>query len=663
MGREPTYEELVQRIADLEQAAVERDEQEQEVYERYVALFDRSLFSVFVHDLDGNFLDANDAALAFLGYTKEEITSLNISSILDKTHLRLANEVLEEILLTGSQKKPTEYKLRRKDGSFVWAETEGSIISRQGKHSAIQGIARDITDRKLAEEALQESERRYKTLVDHARDVIYTVSTDTTITSLNPAFEKATGWSRTEWIGKSIKEIVHPEDWQSAHEMTMRLFSGETPPILEVRLKTKSSGFLTAEINFTEQIEDNRVVGVIGIGRDVTERKRMEEEIQKAQRIDSLGILAGGIAHDFNNILTPILASVSMARGFGTFDDGISEALKDAEKACLRAKGLTQQLLTFAKGGGPVTKSASISQLLKDEVRFALSGSTVKCEYAVPEDICKVEMDEGQVRQVIQNLIINADQAMPAGGTIDVRAANVRIRPSDPLPLKEGRYVKISISDQGIGIPEKHLPRVFDPFYSTKDRGSGLGLSIAHRIIDKHKGTIQVESELGTGTTFHMYLPSSEKEPAVVERAWAKRIQGKGRILLIDDDEGVRRSAKEMLKRLGYDIECVKDGKEGVRFYLRAKESGRPFATVIMDLTIPGGMGGKEAIKNLKEIDPGARVIVSSGYSDDPVLQDFSEYGFSGVVAKPYSMDDLAEVIHSVLTGHQEHSPHRIRFQ
>jgi PAS domain S-box-containing protein len=268
MGKKPTYERLVQRIADLEQNSIKRDEQGQEVYERYFALFDRSLFSVFVHDLDGNFLDANDAALAFLGYTKEEITSLNIISIMDKSHLSLATEVLEEILRTGSQKRPTEYKLRRKDGSFVWVETEGSIISRQGKPFAIQGIARDITTRKLTEEALRESERRYKTLVDHARDVIYTVSTDTTITSLNPAFEKATGWSRTEWIGKSIREIVHPDDWQSAHEMTMRLFSGETPPILEVRLKTKSSGFLTAEINFTEQIENNCVVGVIGIGQE-----------------------------------------------------------------------------------------------------------------------------------------------------------------------------------------------------------------------------------------------------------------------------------------------------------------------------------------------------------------------------------------------------------
>ena len=405
------------------------------------------------------------------------------------------------------------------------------------------------------------------------------------------------------------------------------------------------------ELSIAEQIENDKVVGIIGVGRDITERKLMEEEIQKAKRLDSLGVLAGGIAHDFNNILTPILANISMARAFGNFDDGIAEALTDAEKACLRAKGLTQQLLTFSKGGGSVKKSASISRLLRDEVRFALSGSNVECKYAVPENLWRVEMDEGQVGQVIQNLIINADQAMPAGGTINIQAANVMVRPSDRLPLKEGKYVRISISDQGIGIPEKHLPRIFDPFYSTKDKGSGLGLSISHRIIERHHGTIQVESELGTGTTFHIYLPSSEKEPAVEEKEWTETLRGEGRILVIDDDEAVRRSAEEMLKRLGYDVECVKDGKEGLRLYLRAKESGRPFGTVIMDLTIPGGMGGKEAIKRLKEKDPGARVIVSSGYSEDTVLQDFGGYGFSGAVTKPYSIEQLAEVVHSVLSG------------
>jgi len=651
MGKKPTYEELEQRIRDLEHDVVKREEKHEQANERYIALFDRSLISVFVHDLDGNFLDANDSGLALLGYTRKDIATLSIASILDKNQLSRAHEVLQEIVRTGFQNRPAEYRVRRKDGSFVWVETEGSIICRQGKPFAIQGIARDITDRKMAEEALRESERRYKTLVDNARDAIYTISRELTIASLNPAFEKATGWSRSEWIGKRLEEIVHPDDWPFALEMGMRAFRGETPPIHEVRVRTKSSGFITAEFSIAGQMEHDEVVGIIGIGRDITERKRMEEELQKAKRLESLGVLAGGIAHDFNNILTPILASISIAKAFGNFDDGVAETLTDAEKACLRAKGLTQQLLTFSRGGGLLRKSISISRLLRDEVRFALSGSNVQSNCTVPEDLWRVKVDQGQVGQVIQNIIINAHQAMPTGGTVNIEAANVTVGPSGPLPLMEGEYVKISISDQGIGIPEEHLSDIFVPFYSTKDKGSGLGLSISHKIIERHHGTIQVESELGSGTTFHIYLPSSEDEPKAEENEWTETLRGEGRILLVDDDEAVRRSAEEMLKRLGYDAECVQDGKEGLKLYLSAKESGQPFGAVIMDLTIRGGMGGKEAIKRLKEKDPGARVIVSSGYSADPVLQGFSEYGFSGVVAKPYGMEELAKVIHSVLRG------------
>jgi len=641
MGKKPAYEELIQEISELEE--------EKWTNERYKALFERSLFWVFVHDFDGNFLDANDAALASLGYTKEEIPSLNLASIVDEDYVTPAFEATKDIVRTGFQKRPVEYKVRRKGGGFVWIEAEGSIICRQGKPFAIQGIARDITDRKLAEEALRDSERRYRRLVDHARDVIYRASKDTTITSLNPAFEKATGWSGSEWIGKSIVEIVHPDDWPSAHEMTMRLFRGEKPPIRELRIRTKSSGFITVEFNIAEHIENGRVVGVIGIGRDITERREMEKSLHKAQKLESLGVLAGGIAHDFNNILTPILANISMARAFGNFEDGIAEALTDAEKACLRAKSLTQQLLTFSKGGRPAKKPASISRLLRDEIRFALSGSNVQCNHAVPEDLWGVEMDEDQVGQVIQNMIINADQAMPAGGTINITAANLMVRSSDLLPLKEGKYVRTSISDQGIGIPEDHLARIFDPFYSTKDKGSGLGLSICHTIIKRHHGTIQVESELGTGTTFHIYLPSSERKLEVEQKRSTNTLRGQGRILLIDDDEAVRRSAEEMLKRLGYDVESVKDGREGVRLYLRAKESRRSFRAIIMDLTIRGGMGGKEAIKRIREADPSVRVILSSGYSDDPVLQEFTEYGFSGAIRKPYSIEQLAEVVHEVV--------------
>ena len=329
----------------------------------------------------------------------------------------------------------------------------------------------------------------------------------------------------------------------------------------------------------------------------------------------------------------------------------IDEMLTEAEEATSRARGLTQQLLTFSRGGAPVKKPASMSRLLRDTVKFALSGSNVRGEYSTGESLWPCEIDEGQIGQVIHNIVINADQAMPEGGTIKISAANVWIDQKDSLPLEEGRYVKISITDQGIGIPGRHLPKIFDPFYTTKEKGSGLGLSTSFTIAKRHDGTIQVESEPGVGATFHVYLPASERDPGVGETGRGRPLRGKGKILVVDDDEGVRRSAGMGLKRLGYQVEVAKDGAEGVGIYEEAIKGKRPFDAVIMDLTIPGGIGGKEGIRKLKRIDPDARVIVSSGYSEDPVMSEFREHGFVGVVQKPYKIEDLGQILNEVIDG------------
>jgi CheY-like chemotaxis protein len=308
-------------------------------------------------------------------------------------------------------------------------------------------------------------------------------------------------------------------------------------------------------------------------------------------------------------------------------------------------------LLTFSKGGGLVKKPGSVSKLLENSSKFALSGSNVRYECSIPEPLWPVEMDEGQITQVIHNMIINADQAMPGGGTIKIRAENVVTGPEDSLPLKKGKYIRISIADQGVGIPEKHLPKIFDPFYTTKEKGSGLGLSTSFTIVDRHDGTIQVESNTGVGTTLTIYLPASEEDLSTEQQEWKRTEKGQGRILVVDDQEAVRKVAGKILKRLGYEVEFAKDGEEGIRVYQEAMKRKLPFDMVIMDLTIPGGMGGRETIKELKKMDPRASVIVSSGYSDDPIMFDYKAYGVSGVVAKPYRIDDLAEAIHKVLGG------------
>jgi two-component system cell cycle sensor histidine kinase/response regulator CckA len=661
--RKKTKEQLLEELARLRKRvsklreAVNKSRRDQrrlrENEERFRSVFEGSIDSILLADPEtGEILDANPASEELLSMSREEIIGLHQSQVHPPHRRERAKAAFRRIANEADQQVPAETVVQSSDGKEKPVEILAQVIQVDGR-PVVYGIFRDITERKRAEEALRDSEQLHKTIVDHARDVIYTIDTDTILTSLSPAFEMVTGWSRSEWIGRKIEEIVHPEDWPLVVEMGIRLFSGEKPPIHEVRIRTKPSGYITAEFSIAERIENGEVVGLIGIGRDITERKRMEAELQRAQKLESLGVLAGGIAHDFNNMLTPILANISIVKTFGDFDDGIAEALTDAEEACLRAKGLTQQLLAFSRGGVPVKKRAPLSQLLMDEVRFASSGSSVRWEYSIPEDLWWVEMDRGQIGQVIRNLIINADQAMPGGGTARIEAANATVGPKDRLPLKEGEYVRITVSDRGVGIPAKHLPRIFDPFYSTKDKGSGLGLSISHTIIKGHHGTIQVESEVGTGTAFHIYLPASERDTAVEEKEWTKTLRGEGRILLIDDDRGVRRSAQEMLRRLGYHAESAQDVKEGLELYRRARELGRPFRTVIMDLTIPGDMGGREAVKRLREVDQGAKIIVSSGYSDDPLMAGFSEYGFRAALRKPYNIQELAEVVHKVVAeGH-----------
>ncbi len=392
------------------------------------------------------------------------------------------------------------------------------------------------------------------------------------------------------------------------------------------------------------QIDGRRVV--YQEFRDIWFRKRMEQELGNIQRLQSLGVLAGGIAHDFNNILTAILANVSMARLYGEFDDDISQMLADAEKASLRAQGLTQQLLTFAKGGEPIKKTVRISAFLQESAAFALSGSNTRCEYLMPDDIRRVEADEGQLIQVFQNLVINADQAMPEGGVVKIRAENVRI--------KEDDYVKISVEDQGIGIPEEHLPKIFDPFFTTKERGRGLGLAIAFSVVHRHGGHMEVESAPGGGTAFHVYLPASDTSAEPAEGAQDEPPRGEGRVLVVDDERIVRRSVEKVLKRLGYEVGAAKDGREGIELYESAREEGRPFDAVIMDLTIPGELGGKKTVGRLRKLDPDAKVIVSSGYSDDPVMSRFGEYGFDGVLVKPYKVADLATELQRVLSGRKE---------
>ena len=375
----------------------------------------------------------------------------------------------------------------------------------------------------------------------------------------------------------------------------------------------------------------------------------MENEMIKAQKLESIGILAGGLAHDFNNILTAILGNVSLSKNTSNPGDVLYRRLSDAEKAALRAKDLTKQLLTFSRGGAPVKRVISIIEIIKESADLVLRGSDVRCNYFMADDIRPVEADGGQISQVIHNIILNADQAMPHGGTINIRCENVTVGSGDPIPLKSGKYIRISIEDSGIGIQEEYIPKIFDPYFTTKQKGSGLGLATAYSIVKRHDGLITVESKLGVGTTFNIYLPATAKKVVLRSEDKSFPVFGKGKILIMDDEEIVRKVAGEMLSYLGYRVEFAAEGREAIEQYKKARDTGNPYNLLIMDLTIPGGMGGMEALKELLKIDPDVRAVVTSGYSNNPIISEYKRYGFKGFITKPYNVIELSKIIHGII--------------
>jgi signal transduction histidine kinase/ActR/RegA family two-component response regulator len=398
------------------------------------------------------------------------------------------------------------------------------------------------------------------------------------------------------------------------------------------------------------------VIGTVLVFRDVTGHERLEQELVRATRLESVGILAGGIAHDFNNILTVILGNVALAALDVEGSSDAAHSLREAEKATLRARDLTQQLLTFAKGGEPVRAAVHLDAVVREITTFTLHGSKVRPEFAMPDDLWPADADRGQIGRVVQNLVINAVQAMPEGGTITITLSNEALSASSRVALPAGDYVRIAIADTGVGIKPENLSRIFDPYFTTKQMGSGLGLAAVYSIVNKHRGTIDVQSQLGIGTTFRVWLPASHALVLQDDEAdlAVQRVSMKGRVLFMDDEEPIRQLATFFLRRFGFEVVCVADGAEVVKKYRDAMKEGCPFVLVIVDLTVPGGMGGREAVAQLHEIDPRVKAIVSSGYSSDPVLANYREHGFCGVAAKPYEMSDLTRVLRTVLAEKSE---------
>ncbi|MFY9271137.1 MAG: GAF domain-containing protein [Candidatus Manganitrophaceae bacterium] len=509
---------------------------------------------------------------------------------------------------------------------------------------------RSLEDRLHAEEALAEEKERLAVTLASIGEGVITTDEKGVVILMNRVAEILTGWSRREAVGHPLAQIFHVVDEESGVRIIKMEegFDLTDPAVIIARDGTRR---LITQSGAPIRDDEGRIIGVVLVLRDITQKRKMEEDLIRADKIEAVGLLAGGIAHDFNNILTAILGNLSLAQMSINPKDPLSKWVNEAEVATFRARDLAQQLLTFAKGGAPIKKSRAIAPLLEETIPFVLRGSNVNAVFFLTDDLRPVEIDEGQITQVLHNLAINARQAMPEGGTIYISAENhfVSERENDLL-LPLGGYVKISIRDFGVGIPKEHLSKVFDPYFTTKQKGSGLGLSTSFSIVKKHGGIMTVDSESGKGATFSVYLPVSLRV-AASEKKQEMVIQGRGRVLVMDDEEAVRKVAGQILAYLGYEVDAVEDGGAAVARYEEAKRSGRPFDLVLMDLTVPGKMGGKEAIRKLLEIDPNAKVVVSSGYSNDPIMAEYSKYGFKGVITKPYRAADVSKILHDLLEG------------
>jgi two-component system, cell cycle sensor histidine kinase and response regulator CckA len=427
---------------------------------------------------------------------------------------------------------------------------------------------------------------------------------------------------------------------------------GET---LETEVTSHWGESISVEFGARPLLSEGKVSGAVICLDDISERKLAEEDRHRVDKLESVGLLAGGIAHDFNNLLTGILGNLTLAKLAVSPEDKLFRFLDNAEKATNRAADLTKQLLTFAKGGAPIKKRTSLRGLIEESATFTLRGANVRCAFSLPEDLWPCEADEGQLSQVLNNLVINAAQAMPEGGTIALAARNLHLEEGDQLTLPKGNYLKITVQDQGAGIPKELLPKIFNPYFTTKRSGNGLGLATAYSIIKKHDGRLTVDSKLGVGTTFSIYLPALAADPHEVVHLDNSTTTGTGRVLVMDDEELVRETAAAMLQDLGYVVSLARDGAEAITLYRQASTAGVPFAAVILDLTIPGGMGGKETVLNLLEDDPKVKAIVCSGYSEDAVMSDCTAFGFVGVLRKPFRIQELSAALTRLLEpGEQE---------
>lgn len=520
------------------------------------------------------------------------------------------------------------------------------IVNRQ-----ILAIVRNITDRKTAEIALAREKETLGVALESIDTAVLSTDAAGRVMLLNGLAEKYLGVRASDVIGHLADDHIDIIDEKTSRPVSivaalLRDADASTPTartVGQLRAADGSSRVVSVHGSLVLTHSATRVGTVVSI-QDLTAQRAIDKELTRAAKLDSIGLLAGGIAHDFNNILAVIVGNLSVAETFAGLDPELQEIFDDVTQAAAQAQRLTRQLLTFAKGGAPVTATVSLEQLLLESVAFVLRGSNVVCTTNIASDLLPVEIDVGQINQVLNNLIINAVQAMPEGGKIHLSAFNVRLDGSEGFGV--GRFARIDVEDHGTGISPEHLNHVFDPFWTTKATGSGLGLASCYSIVRNHQGHLTVTSELGRGSTFSIFLPTSDDTPSDFPVDDALLIAAtSGRALVMDDDQRVRIALARMLRRRGFEVEQCDDGAAAIQKTVTAARIGAPFQLIVLDLTIPGGMGGKEASAKLRALSPDVKLVASSGYSSDPVMARHVEHGFDAVLPKPYTLRDLTTML------------------
>ena len=500
------------------------------------------------------------------------------------------------------------------------------------------------------EKRLETEEHNFLKLAMNAGDAIFVVDDKGAVVFANQKASDLTERPKDDLLRSHISELITPVDPAMAENDNW--FFSETPVDMEAALAVKGGDKVRIEINGTRTLWEEQSAFLILV-RDVTLLKRIEEEKRKveqyldqAKKLQAVGVLAGGIAHEFSNILSVITGYITMAKMDLSHDATLSGYLSKAEEASFKAALLTKRLLTFSEGGDPVKAEVSLPEVVREACAFSLRNAKSLCEFHVGEHIRTGNVDREQIDQAVHTIVINADQAMPEGGVIRVQIENVTVGSDSAFPVNPGNYVKIAFQDHGEGIPEAVLPDIFNPFFSTKPGASGLGLTTAYSIVKKHGGHITAESREGSGAEFVVYLPALEQ----AEDKSAEFSRRKRKILFMDDEKEIRILLGKMLKRMGYEYKEASEGEEAVSLFKQARDIEEPFDAVILDLMIPDGLGGKETIEILREIDPGVKAVVAGGYSNDPIMCDFRTFGFGAAIKKPITFDEMETKIRDILS-------------